>query len=169
MPKDKKHKTANRKPQAEIQDLHHKIEELTEALRRERADVMNIRRQHEQQMASLKNTVKANVVKDILPAIDNLERALSHTPKDLKDHNYVKGVQGVVKQFEKTLQDMGVAKIKAVGEPFDPKLHEAVSMEEAPSDSKGKREREIVSEELQPGYTLEGAVLRHAMVKVKSG
>lgn len=145
-----------------IDELEQQIAELTDALQRERADVINIRRRHEEQMGSLKNMVKAQVVKELLPAIDNLERALAHAPKDLKEHDYVKGVQGVVKQFEKTLQDIGIAKIKSVGEPFDPKLHEAVSMEH------GKGKHEIVSEELQQGYTLEDEVLRPAMVKVKS-
>ena len=73
----------------------------------------------------------------------------------------MKGVQGVVKQFEKTLADMGVERIKTVGEPFDPHLHEAVGIEE------GDSGQEIVSEELQPGYKLGDEVIRHAMVKVK--
>ncbi|MBW3568741.1 nucleotide exchange factor GrpE [Candidatus Parcubacteria bacterium] len=159
MPKKGKHKTVD------SEQLIQQIAELTDALKRERADVINIRRRYDEQIASLKNIVKAQVVQDILPAIDNLERALSHTPKDLKHHNYVKGVQGVVKQFEKTLQDMDVAKIKAVGEPFDPKLHEAVSME---GEGNSLSSEEIVSEELQPGYTLNDEVLRHAIVKVKT-
>jgi molecular chaperone GrpE len=145
-----------------VEEMEQQIAELTDALQRERADVINIRRRHDEQISSLKNIVKAQVVKEFLPAIDNLERALAHTPKDLRDHDYVKGVQGVVKQLEKTLQNIDVAKIKAVGEPFDPKLHEAVSMEH------GEGKHEIVSEELQPGYTLGEDVLRPAMVKVKS-
>lgn len=137
------------------------IAELTEALKRERADAINVRRRHEEQIASLRDFAKADVVRQLLPAIDNLERALAHTPKDLKDHDYVKGVQGVVKQFEKTLADIGVERIPTVGEHFDPELHEAVSME----DEGGKHE--IITEELQPGYILDDQVIRHAMVKVK--
>ena len=79
-----------------------------------------------------------------------------------KYDDFVKGVQGVVKQFEKTLADMGVERIKTVGEPFDPRYHEAISMDE---DSEG--EHEVVSEELQPGYRLGDEVIRHAMVRVK--
>ena len=134
---------------------------LVEALQRERADVINVRRRHDEQMASVRNVVKAGVVRDLLPAIDNLERALKHTPKDLVNHDYIKGVSGVVKQFEKSLSDLGVVKIHTVGEPFDAQLHEAVSMED------GDGNKEIISEELQPGYILGDEVIRHAMVRVK--
>lgn len=145
-----------------IKDLEQQIGELTEALQRERADATNIRRRHEEQITSLRTTVKAGVVRDLLPILDNFERALKHIPKDIESHDYVKGVSGVVKQFEKTLEDIGVKRIKTVGEVFDPNLHEAVSMEQ------GEGDKEIISEELQPGYVLGDEVLRHSMVKVKS-
>lgn len=150
------------KKSEEVQVLEQQIADLTEALQRERADVINIRRRHDEQMASLKTMIKVQVVRELLPAIDNLERALKHAPKDIADHDYVKGVSGVVKQFEKILTDLGVIKIKTTGEPFDPRLHEAVSMD---SDGGGQ---EIVSEELQSGYILGDEVLRHAMVKVRT-
>lgn len=141
--------------------LQGKVDELTEALQRERADAENLRRRHSQEMAGLRDRLKANVVKDLLPVIDNFERALKHVPDDLKDNDYIKGVQGVVKQFEKTLTDIGVERIKTVDHPFDPALHEAISMEE------GDGDQEIVSEELQAGYRLGDDVIRHAMVRVK--
>lgn len=136
--------------------------QLTEALQRERADATNIRRRHDEQVASLRSTVKASVVKDLLPIIDNFERALKHVPKELEGNEYVKGIEGIVRQFEKTLANIGVERIKTVGEPFDPHLHEAVSMEE------GDGKQEVVSEELQSGYRLGDDVIRHAMVRVKS-
>jgi molecular chaperone GrpE len=142
--------------------LEEQVAQLTEALQRERADAVNLRRRHDEAMASLRTTVKASVVKDLLPIIDNFERALKHIPEDLVDNDYVKGVQGVVKQFEKTLTDLGVQRIKTVGEPFDPELHEAVSAEEGDGDT------EVVSEELQAGYRVGDTVVRHAMVRVKS-
>lgn len=144
-----------------IEQLEQQIAELTEALQRERADAENIRRRHAEQTAELQTMVKAQVVEELLPAIDNLERALKHTPKDLEGNDYVKGVQSVVKHFEKVLSDIGVMRIKTVGEVFDPALHEAVGMED------GDGEVEIVCEELQPGYQLGDTVIRHAMVKVK--
>ncbi len=149
-------------PQEDVALLQQQVADLTEALQRERADAMNLRRRHDEQMASLKNVVKATVVRDLLPVIDNFERALKHVPEDLKDNDYIKGVQGVVKQFEKTLANLGVQRIKTVGEPFDPKWHEAISMDE---DSEGTTE--VVSEELQSGYAIGDEVIRHAMVRVK--
>lgn len=145
----------------QIAELQSQVAEMTDALQRERADAVNLRRRHDEQFASLKNVVKANVIRELLPVIDNFERALKHVPKELKDNDYVKGVQGVVRQFEKTLADIGVEKIKTVGEPFDPKYHEAVSMDD------GDGAQEIVSEELQSGYKIGDDVVRHAMVKVK--
>ena len=148
-----------KKPNTE--EFEAKIAELTEALQRERADVINVRRRHEEQLASLRTIIKANVVRDLLPVLDTFERALKHVPRELLDNDYIKGVQGVVKQFESTLGDIGVARIKTVGEVFDPVLHEAVSMEE------GSGTTEIVSEELQAGYKLGDEIIRHAMVRVK--
>ncbi len=142
--------------------LEQRIGELTEALQRERADAINIRRRHEEQIAGVRGAIKANVIRDLLPVIDNFDRALKHVPKDLEGNDYIKGVQGVVKQFEKTLSDMGVERIRSVGEKFDPRYHEAVSMD----DSNGGTE-EVVSEELQSGYKIGDEVIRHAMVKVK--
>jgi len=150
-------------------ELQQAVQELTEALQRERADAANIRRRHDEQTANLKNVVKANVVRELLPAIDNLERSLIHTPTELADHDYVKGVQGVVKQFGKALADIGVERIPTVGQPFDPRYHEAVSMDEgSPSTSSGQAALvEVVSEELQAGYLLGEEIIRHAMVRVK--
>lgn len=144
-----------------IDETTQQIAELTEALQRERADAVNLRRRHGEELASLKSTLKASVIADLLPVIDNFERALKHVPEDLADNDYIKGVQGVVKQFEKTLADIGVVRIKTVGEPFNPELHEAVSMEE------GDGGQELVSDELQAGYMVGDQVIRHAMVRVK--
>lgn len=143
-------------------ELEVQVAQLTEALQRERADAVNLRRRHDEDMANLRVRVKAIVVKDLLPIIDNFERALKHVPEDLADNDYIKGVQGVVKQFEKTLADMGVERIKTVGEPFNPELHDAVSAEEGDGDT------EVVSEELQAGYKIGSDVIRHAMVRVKN-
>ena len=144
-----------------LKDLEQQVADLTDALQRERADVINVRRRHDEQIAGLKNMVKASVVRDLLPVIDNFERALKHVPKELEANEYVKGVQGVVAQFEKTLADIGVQRIKTVGEVFDPRLHEAVSMED------GDGAVEVVCEELQSGYLLGDEVIRHAMVRVR--
>lgn len=153
---------ANKGKKAGADDEHEqRFAELTQALQRERADAMNLRRRYEEEIANLHSHLKANVLRELLPVIDNFERALKHVPQELENNDYVKGVQRVVKQFEKTLEQMGVERIKTVGEPFDPQYHEAVSMEE------GDGAHEIVSEELQAGYKLGPDVIRHAMVRVK--
>jgi molecular chaperone GrpE len=149
-------------------ELEAQIVQLTEALQRERADAANLRRRHDEQIASLRTSVKAHVVKDLLPVVDNIERALKHLPAELETkwdladepREWVKGVKKILEQFEKTLTDMGVERVKTVGEPFDPHLHEAVSAEEGDGP-------EIVSEELQAGYKIGDDVIRHAMVRVK--
>lgn len=143
-----------------LAQLEQQLVELTEALQRERADSENIRRRHTEDMAGLKDMVKAGVVRDLLPVIDNFERALKHVPQDLAKNDYVKGVNAIVLQFEKTLEQMGVERIKTIGEVFDPHLHEAVSVE-------GDGSVEVVCEELQPGYRLGDEIIRHAMVKVR--
>jgi molecular chaperone GrpE len=166
---DQKHDNQDHEPKkkavkahVDVAALEQQIATLTEALQRERADAENLRRRHDEQMAGLRTSVKAQVVKDLLPIIDNFERALKHVPAELQDNTYIKGVEGVVKQFEKTLTTIGVTRIAGAGAPFDPHLHEAVSMED------GDNGEEIVSEELQAGYQLGDTVIRHAMVRVKS-
>ncbi len=144
----------------ELAVLQQQVADLTDALQRERADAENIRRRHAEQIAQLRDVVKAGVVKDLLPVIDNFDRALKHVPAELEANDYIKGIQGVVKQFETTLQNLGVQRIQTVGKPFDPDLHEAVSMED------GEGEQEVVVEELQSGYEIAGEVIRHAMVRV---
>jgi molecular chaperone GrpE len=148
-------------PKSSQSQFEEQVTELTAALQRERADAENLRRRHDEQISSLRTSVKAHVVKDLLPVIDNFERALKHVPKELEGNEYVKGIQSIVLQFEKVLTDMGVEKIATVGAPFDPHLHEAVSMEE------GEGGEETVSEELQAGYKIGDDVIRHAMVRVK--
>jgi molecular chaperone GrpE len=146
--------------QVDVSLYEKQLEELTQALQRERADAINLRRRHTEEISSLREQVKANVVRELLPVVDNFERALKHVPIDLETNDFVKGVQGIVKQFEKTLTDIGVERIKTVGEHFDPMLHEAVSFED------GDGDYDVVSDELQAGYKLGNNVIRHAMVKV---
>src|SRR5665213_4480814 len=139
-----------------IEELKQQIIELTEALQRERADAMNVRRRAEEDRTKLASFYKVMIIRDLLPALDNLERALKHTPKDLEGHEYVKGVGGIVKQFEQAFKELGLERIKTIGEVFDPKLHEAVHMEE------GDGNVEVICEELQPGYVMGDDVIRHA-------
>ena len=140
--------------------LARELAEAQEALLRERADAANVRRRADEDRVKMAGFYKANVVRELLPVLDNFDRALRAIPADIAEHDYVKGVKGVVKQFEQALEKIGVERIKTVGEKFDPLYHEAVTMEE------GDGSEEIVSEELQAGYKVGDEVIRHAMVRV---
>lgn len=146
-----------------ITESEKKVAELTEALQRERADSINLRRRVDEERSQLANFYKAMVVREFLPVIDDLERALNHIPKDLTSHSYIKGIQVLAKKFENLLAGLGVERIKTIGKHFDPHLHEAVHMED------GDGKHEIISEELQAGYKIGDEVVRPAMVKVKKG
>lgn len=150
-------------PKPLFDESDQQIAALTEALQRERADSLNLRRRHEQEISSLRDYVKIDVIKDLLPVIDNFERSVKHIPENLKNDNYIIGIKAILNQFEKVIKDLGVEKIETVGHPFNPSYHEAVSMEE------GEGDHEIVSEELQSGYKIGDQVIRHAIVKVKPG
>ncbi len=146
---------------SKLDQLKLEVEQLTEALKRERADVINIRRRTEEDKLRLAGYYKSMIIESFLPVIDNFERSLKHVPENLINDPYMKGVSGIIKQFEDTLSSLGVKKIETVGAEFDPQFHEAVSMEGEDGD------KEIVTEELQSGYQIDDQVIRHAMVKVK--
>ena len=137
-----------------------RIEELTRDLQRVQAEFVNFKRRSGEERGELLNMAKQEVVRDLLPVLDNLDRALGHFPAELKDHPWAKGVAQIGKQVDDALQQLGVTKIKALGAEFDPHLHEAISFED------GAGEHEIITEELQPGYQLGDKVLRHAVVRV---
>lgn len=158
MPKKKEHVDY----QKIAEELAIENAQLNEAMLRERADAMNVRKRAEDDRVKMSGYYKAMVLKELLPTIDNFERALKSLPKELENNNYIKGIEKIVKQFATTLNKLGVERIKTVGEVFNPELHEAVTMEE------GDGTQEIVSEELQSGYIMGNEVIRHAMVRVKS-
>lgn len=136
------------------------IGELTEHLQRLQAEFDNYRRRVADQQASIMNLAKQEVVLQLLPLIDNIDRALAHVPADLQSNPWAQGVAGVAKQAEETFKSVGVAKIQTVGQSFDHNTMEAVAAE-------GEGSEEVVSEELQAGYTLGDKVIRPAMVKVE--
>lgn len=147
------------------EELAQENAQLNDSLLRERADAMNVRKRAEDDKSKMAGFYKSVVIKELLPTIDNFERALKSLPKELEGNDYIKGIEGIVKQFADTLTKLGVERIKTVGEPFDPELHEAVTMDNSLDSQDGE---EIVSEELQSGYKMQNQVIRHAMVRVKS-
>ncbi len=149
--------------------LQAQIAELTSALQRERADAENVRRRAESDKLQMASFYKVVILRDLLPAIDKLELGLKYAPKELEGNEYIKGIQGVAKEFDKALEAIGLEKIKTVGEKFDPTLHEAISIEDEGDDqsTSSGQEVEVVCEELASGYQLGDEIIRHALVKVK--
>jgi molecular chaperone GrpE len=139
-----------------------KVDELTADLQRTRADFENYRKRVEQEKIATYSSGKASAIMQLLPVIDNIERAISHTPEDIKDNPWAQGVAGLVKNLEKSLSGMKVKRIDAKkGTIFNPEFHEAVQFDE---DAEG--DNEVIDAELQAGYLLDGETIRPAMVRV---
>ena len=126
-------------------------------MQRLQAEFANYKRREQEAKAEIADFATQQVVINLLPLFDNLDRALGHQPEELKDNAWAAGVEQVSRQVGDALKALGVERIQSVGEPFDHNLHEAVS-----HDGEG----EVVIEELQPGYKMGDRVIRHAMVKV---
>lgn len=143
-------------------DLEQLAGELTADLQRTRADFENYRKRTEADRAASYEHGQSAAIMKLLPVVDNIERAIGHMPEDLAENKWANGVKSLLKNLEKSLEGMNVRRIDAApGTEFDPNVHEAIQIDE---DSEG--ETEVVAEELQAGYTLNGTPLRHAMVKV---
>lgn len=144
-------------------ELQQQNAELTIDLQRTRADFENYRKRVESEKVAVREAGKAGAIIKLLPVVDTIERAVKHAPAEGESlDNWVQGVLGLGKNLDKMMMDLGLERINAEpGAEFDPELHQAVMMDE---ESEGSRE--VITEVLQPGYRLDGAILRPAMVKV---
>ncbi|GAP96432.1 nucleotide exchange factor GrpE [Leptolyngbya sp. NIES-2104] len=146
----------------EIEGLKKQAEELNNQYMRIAADFENFRRRTQREREELETQIKCNTVKELLPVVDNFERARSQIkPQTESESNIHKSYQGVYKDMVDRLKKVGVAPMRAAGTEFDPNLHEAVMREPTSEHPEG-----TVVEELMRGYMLDDKVLRHAMVKV---
>ena len=102
-----------------------------------------------------------NVLEKFLPVIDNFERALGSLSEEEREASFAKGVDGIYRQIEKLFEDLDVKPIEALGQKFDPNLHNAVM-----TDEESDAEEDTITMDLQKGYTFRGQVVRHSMVKV---
>lgn len=143
-------------------DIEQQIGELTQDLQRTRADFENYRKRSENEKTAMYQHGQIAAVTKLLPVVDNIERAISHTPDELKDNKWAQGVTRLVGSIEKSLAGMDVKRIDAsAGTAFNPELHEAIQVDE---DAEG--DHEVVAEELQAGYLMGLHPVRTAMVKV---
>jgi molecular chaperone GrpE len=148
--------------QDEQDELGFKLTELTMDLQRTRADFENYRKRVDSEKQAAREAGQANAILKLLPVIDNIERAMGHMPDDLADNAWAQSVAGLVKHLEKSLDGLNLKRIDAnPGTAFNPELHEAIQFDEG-----AEGEHEVIAEELQAGYTLNGHPIRHAMVKV---
>ena len=138
-----------------------KIDELNDKLRRSMAEFDNYRKRTDKEKSAMYEIGAKDVIEKILPIVDNFERGLNSIPEDAKGSAFADGMEKIYKQFVKTLDDLGVKPIEAVGKPFDPNFHNAVMHVE--DEEVGEN---IVVEEFQKGYTYKDFVVRHSMVKV---
>ena len=142
----------------ELQAKKEELDELTDRYKRILAEFENHKKRSQKEREGLYNSILGDIIEVILPILDNLENAAK---VETSDENYKKGIELVLKQFQDVLKSKGVEEIKALGETFDPELHEAVSSVQ--DDSKG--EKEIV-QEYRKGYKIGHKVIRHSMVVV---
>ena len=133
-------------------------EELDDRYKRILAEFENFKKRSGKEREGLYNSILSDVVEVMLPIVDNLENAVK---VETADENYKQGIELVLKQFKDVLSSKGVEEIKALGETFDPELHEAVGSIQ--DDNLGEKE---IAQEYRKGYKIGNRVVRHSMVVV---
>ena len=138
-----------------------KIEELTDRVTRQMAEFDNFRKRTEKEKSAMYEIGAKSVIEKLLPIVDNFERGFSTVAEEDKEDSFVKGMEMVYKQILTTFETIGVKPIEAVGQEFNPDLHNAVM--HVDDETVGEN---IIVEEFQKGYTYHDAVVRYSMVKV---
>ena len=133
-------------------------DELDDRFKRILAEFENFKKRSGKEREKLYSSILSDIVESMLPVVDNLENALK---AETKDEEYKKGIELVLKQFKDVLASKGVEEIPAVGETFDPELHEAVSSIQ--DENLGEKE---IAQEYRKGYKIGTKVIRHSMVVV---
>ena len=138
-----------------------KIEELSDKLLRQMAEFDNFRKRTEKEKSAMYEIGAKDVVEKLLPVVDNFERGFQSVAEEDKEDAFVTGMEMVYKQLMTMLETVGVKPIEAVGQEFNPDLHNAVMHVE--DETVGDN---IIVEEFQKGYTYRDSVVRYSMVKV---
>ncbi len=137
------------------------IEQLEDKVKRQLAEFENFRNRTDKEKHAMFETGAKSVIEKMLPVVDNFERGLATVPEDKKEDPFVDGMNRIYKQLMTELENIGVKPIEAVGQEFDPNLHNAVMQVESEEYESG-----TVAQELQKGYTYRDSVVRHSMVAV---
>ena len=145
----------------QVDGLNKDLQEKKDRLLRLQADFDNFRRRSAKEREEISAVVTQNFCKDMLPLLDNFERAMAAETKDVEA--FQKGVEMIFTQFQEILKKNGLEHIEAVGQKFDPNFHQAVMRVEDP-----EKEDDTVAQELQKGYMVKGRVIRPSMVQVVS-
>ena len=149
----------------ELHSLKQEHETLQSQYMRIAADFDNFRKRQSRDQDDIRQQLVCSTLSEILPVVDNFERARQQlNPEGEEAQALHRSYQGLYKQLVDVLKQQGVARMEVVGQLFDPSLHEAVLREES-----SEQPEDVVIEELQRGYHLNGKVLRHALVKVSMG
>ncbi|RIK47140.1 MAG: nucleotide exchange factor GrpE [Chloroflexi bacterium] len=144
---------------AELEQTRQEAAELLDSLQRARAEMVNYRRRMEQEQERLRQRATERLLLKLLPIADDFDRALRSMPQELQSNAWIEGIRLIERKLWAALEGEGVSLMNAVGTPFDPSLHEAVTLDDSGT-------VDTVVEEFQRGYLLNGSVLRPAMVKV---
>lgn len=142
----------------EVIELKKQLDEKEDRLKRLMAEFDNFKKRSAKERDMLYNSLISDIIKNLLPVLDNLEKAAS---AETKDEGYKQGIELVLKQFKEVLTANGVQEIETVGTTFDPEVHEAVSS--VIDENLGEKE---IKEEFRKGYKIGSRVIRHAMVVV---
>ncbi len=145
----------------QVDGLNKDLQEKKDRLLRLQADFDNFRRRSAKEREEISAVVTQNFCKDMLPLLDNFERAMAAETKDVEA--FQKGVEMIFTQFQEILKKNGLEHIEAIGQKFDPNFHQAVMRVEDPD-----KEDDTVAQELQKGYMVKGRVIRPSMVQVVS-
>ena len=155
--KEKKEKKT--KKDSEIEKLKAELESKNDLLLRTAAEFDNFKKRTEREKANVAEYAKSNVIKELLPILDNIDRAAVLEDKTSPD--YIKGIELIVKQFEGLSGVLGIKEVAKVGDAFDPNCHEAVMHIE--DENLGEN---VIAQVLQKGYKIGDTVIRPAMVTV---
>ncbi|KRM06750.1 nucleotide exchange factor GrpE [Lactobacillus kitasatonis] len=158
----KKEDNKDQKLAKEIADLQAKNKDLEDKYLRSEAEIQNMQNRYSKERAQLIKYESQSLAKDVLPAMDNLERALSVKADDDVSKQLKKGVQMTLDSLTKAMKDHGIVEIEAEGVKFDPTLHQAVQTVAAENDD----QKDHVVQVLQKGYQYKDRTLRPAMVVV---